>query len=333
MKSFEQIVADIKNRSFAPIYLLHGEEPYFIDAIEDAIESNLLKPEEKEFNQSILYGSETDIGSLQDMAMRYPMFSDYQLIIVREAQKLKQIEQLEAYAEKPARSTILVLCHKYKKLDGRTKFSKNIDKHGLVFESKKLYDNQVSPWITNYIKARGYQIEERASLLLAEYIGADLSRITHEFTKLTINIPPNSTITTDIIECNVGISKEFNVFELSRAMGERDILKANKIAFYLGKNPKENPLVKIVPMLFNYFTRILLYKKFEGSPNATLASVLGVSPFFLKEYTIAAAKYPLVKLYQVVSILREYDLKNKGVGNETADDNELLKEMIYKILH
>lgn len=333
MKTFDQIVADINKRSFAPIYLLHGEEPYFIDVIEDLIEANLLNPEEKEFNQSILYGSETDIGSLQDQAMRYPMFSEYQLIIVREAQKLKQIEQLEAYAERPAKSTILVLCHKYKKLDGRTKFSKNIDKNGVVFESKKLYDNQVSPWITNYIKSRAYQIEEKASLLLAEYIGADLSRITQEFTKLTINIPPNSMITTEIIERNVGISKEFNVFELSRALGERDVLKANKISFYLGKNPKENPLVKIVPMLFNYFTRILLYKNFQGHPSANLASIIGVPPIFLKEYAAASAKYPLEKLFQVISILREYDLKNKGVGNETADDNELLKEMIYKILH
>jgi len=333
MKSFDQIVADINKRQFSPIYLLHGEEPYFIDAIEDLIEANLLKPEEKEFNQAILYGSETDIGILQDQARRYPMFSDYQLIIVREAQKLKQIEQLEAYAEKPAKSTILVLCHKYKKLDGRTKFSKNIDKVGVVFESKKLYDNQISPWISAYIKARGYQIDENASLLLAEYIGADLSRITHEFAKLIINIPPNSRITAEIIERNVGISKEFNVFELSKALGERDVLKANKIAFFLGKNPKENPLVKIVPMLFNYFTRILLYKNFKSYPSATLAGIVGVSPFFLKEYTLAETKYSLEKLFQVISILREYDLKNKGVGNETADDNELLKEMVYKILH
>ncbi|MEI6577475.1 MAG: DNA polymerase III subunit delta [Bacteroidota bacterium] len=333
MKSFDQILTDIKKRDFQPVYLLHGEEPYFIDAIEDQIEGSLLSVAEKEFNQSILYGSEIDAGSLIDQARRYPMFSDYQLIIVREAQKMRQIEQLEAYAEKPVKSTILVLCHKYKKLDGRTRFAKNIDKNGVVFESKKLYDNLVPAWITAYVKAKSYNIEERASQLLAEYIGTDLSRITQEFTKLTINIPANSTITVAIIEKNVGISKEFNIFELSRALGERDVLKSNKIASVLGKNPKENPLVKIVPILFNYFTRILLYKNFQGHPGANLAGIVGVPPIFLKEYANASGKYPIGKLFDVISILREYDLKNKGVGNESADDNELLKEMIYKILH
>jgi DNA polymerase-3 subunit delta len=261
------------------------------------------------------------------------MFSDYQLIIVREAQKLKQIEQLDFYVEKPVKSTVLVLCHKYKKLDGRTKFAKNIDKHGVVFESKKLYDNQIPSWIASFVRAKGYAIDERASIMLAEYIGADLSRITQEFAKLTINIKPGSPITAETIERNVGISKEYNIFELSKALGERDIMKSNRIAWQLGRNPKENPMVKIVPMLFNYFTRILLYKNFQNQPGVNLAAIVGVPPIFLKEYTTASSKYTMDKAIQVISILREYDLKNKGVGNESVEDMELLKEMIHKILH
>jgi len=293
----------------------------------------VLTDAEKGFNQTILYGKDLEPSAIMGNARRFPMMANHQVIIVREAQNIKKIEDLEPYVRNPLNSTILVINYKYKTLDKRKTFPKLIDQKGVLFESKKLYDNQLPVWISSYLKDQQYTVSPQASAMLAEYLGADLSKVANELDKLIISLPAGTQITPDHIEKNIGISKEFNVFELQNALGERDMLRANRIINYFGDNPSNNPVPVVISSLFSYFSKLLNYQFLEDKSQNNVASVLSVHPFFVKTYVSAAKNYPIRKLVEVVSILREYDMKSKGVGNVSATPADLQKEMIYRILH
>ena len=333
MNTFDEILNDLGNRIYAPVYFLFGEEPYFIDAITGYIEANVLSDAEKEFNQSVLYGRDLDIPTLFSYARRYPMMANYQVIILKEAQDLQKIEELQPYTDDPVRSTILVIAYKYGKLDKRKTFYKSLEKNGVVFESKKFYDNQVPSWISEYVARNGYSISTKATHLMAEFLGTDLSKIANEIDKLFINIPVKSEITEALVEKFIGISKDYNAFELQKALGRKDVYKANQIIHYFAANPREEPIVKIIPLLYSFFSKILVYHYLSDKSKNSVASALAVQPFFVTDYQHAATHYTPAKLIQIISILREYDLKAKGVDNISATDGELLKEMVFKILH
>jgi DNA polymerase-3 subunit delta len=331
--TFDQIIGNLKKKIYHPVYFLAGEEPYYIDEISDYIEKNVLSESEKEFNQSVIYGRDTNVPAIISAAKRYPMMSSHQVVIVKEAQYVDKIETMLPYVEKPLDSTLLVINYKYKKVDGRTTFSKQLAKNGVLFESKKFYENQVPAWINDYVKQKGFRISPKATAMLTEFLGTDLSKIVNEISKLILNIPEKAEINETLVEQNIGISKDFNIFELQNALGTRNILKANRIATYFAANPKENPLVKTVIMLFSYFTKIMIYHQLTDKSRNNVASALSVNPNFVKDYEIAARNYNPKKLILIISLLREYDLKAKGVNNISTDDGELLREMLFKILH
>ncbi len=309
-----------------------GEEGYFIDLITNYIADNVLPEQEKAFNQVIMYGKDTNIYTVIDAAKRFPMMSQYQVVIVKEAQHLKDIDKLQFYVEKPLASTILVLAYKYKTLDKRSKLYKAVEKSAVVFESKKLYDRDIPVWINNYLSERGYSVVPAAAAILTEYLGTDLSKIANELNKLVITLPVNERkITLEHVEKNVGISKEYNVFELQNALGEKDILKANRIINYFARNPGANPLVMVISSIYSYFVKVLTYHYIPDKSQA--ASLLKINPYFVRQYESAARKYPAAKIIQIISVLREYDMKSKGVGNTSTSDGDLMREMVYQILH
>lgn len=334
MDEIKQIADAIKSKNLKPIYFLQGDEPYYIDRISDLIAQNILTEEEKSFNQTILYGGDVTINEVISQAKRYPMMAEYQVIIVKEAQQLaKKIEDLAGYAEQPLPSTILVICYKYKTLDGRKKLAKLIKKNGILFESKKLYDNQVPDWIRRILAGKGYKIDDKASLMLAEFLGTDLSKISNELDKLMTLLPKGSTISALTIEENIGISKDYNIFELRNAIGVRDIVKANKIINYFAQNPKTNPLVTTIFLLFAFFTQLLIVHGLPDKSKENVIKVLKVNPFFVGQYQTAAKNYPMRKVAQIISYLNEADAKSKGVGAQALPESDLLKELLFKILH
>ena len=336
--SFEKIMTELKQRKFRPVYFLAGEEPYYIDAVSDYISENALSESEKAFNQTVMYGRDTKVFSLLDAVKRFPMMSSHQVVILKEAQNLKEIDKLQYYLEKPLKSTIFVICYK-DKIDKRLKFFKNFDKlkEVTLLETKKLYENKVQEWINTYLSERGYSIVPIAAALLTEHIGNELSKIINELNKLIVSLPPNEKrITVEHIETNIGISKEYNVFELNKAVGEKNILKANRIIDHFSRNPKarENEPQDVIRTLYsNFFIKLLKYHYLNDKSQSAVASALGVNPFFVRDYESASRKYSAPKIIQIISILREYDLKAKGVGSSSASDGDLMKEMIYKILH
>lgn len=332
MNEAEKIIADIKNRKLKPIYFLMGDEPYYIDLIADCIDKTVLTEDEKGFNQVVLYGRDTTVEDVVANAKRYPMMAEYQVVIVKEAQELsRNIDKLEAYAENPQPTTILVFCYKYKTIDKRKKVTKNIEKNGVLFESKKLYENQVGNWITQALIASGYKIEPKASAMLVEFLGTDLSKISNELDKLKIILPQGTLITAEHIEKNIGISKDYNVFEFRSALGEKNILKANRIAQYFAQNPKDNPITLITSQVFAFYLQLLQYHGLSDKNSANVAKVLKVNPYFVKDYETAARNYPMKKVSAIVAALREIDLKSKGVGANALPPNELLKEMLIAI--
>lgn len=332
MNEAEKIIADIKNRKLKPIYFLMGDEPYYIDLIADCIDKTVLTEDEKGFNQVVLYGRDTTVEDVVANAKRYPMMAEYQVVIVKEAQELsRNIDKLEAYAENPQPTTILVFCYKYKTIDKRKKVTKNIEKNGVLFESKKLYENQVGNWITQALIASGYKIEPKASAMLVEFLGTDLSKISNELDKLKIILPQGTLITAEHIEKNIGISKDYNVFEFRSALGEKNILKANRIAQYFAQNPKDNPITLITSQVFAFYLQLLQYHGLSDKSQGNVAKVLKVNPYFVKDYETAARNYPMKKVSAIVAALREIDLKSKGVGANALPPNELLKEMLIAI--
>ncbi len=332
-KSFDQILSDLKNRKFAPIYLLMGDEAFYIDRITQYIADHVLTADEKSFNQIILYGKDTDATTVDMAARRFPMMSQHQVVIVKEAQDMKKIEDLQFYASSPNPSTILVLAHKHKSYDKKRKLYKAIDDKGVVFESKKLYDNQIPGWIDKYIKEQNYQITPVACSLLSEFLGNDLNKIANEIDKLRISLPQGSQITPEHIEQNIGISKEFNNFELIAAITQRDVLKANRIINYFGSNQKDYPIFVTISSLFGFFSKILLYHFTPDKSDKNLATVLQVNPYFMKDYHTAAKRFIPKKTVEIIGYLREYDLKCKGVNNVSTSPHDLLRELIFKILH
>lgn len=334
MDEVVKIVNDIKNGNVKPIYFLMGEESYYIDRLSDYIEKNVLSEDEKAFNQTILYGRDVSIEDIVSTAKRYPMMAERQVVIVKEAQDLtKTIDKLENYFENPMPSTVLVFCYKYRTLDKRKKLPKLVAKSGVLYESKKLYENQVGDWIKRVLSGKGYVIEPKANAMLVEFLGNDLSKINNELEKLQIILPKNSTITPKHIEDNIGFSKDFNNFELLNALGSKNQLKAYQIVQYFCDNQKANPLVVTTSTVFGFYIKLLKYHGLKDRNPKNVASVLGVNPFFLKDFDIALKNYPMRKVSQIVSFLREIDVKSKGVGANALPQSDLLREMLFKIFN
>lgn len=332
--TFEQILKELKSGQYRPIYFLMGDEPYFIDEITNYISKNVLSEEEKGFNQTTLYGKDVDATAVIHAARRYPMMSQHQVIIVKEAQNIKDIEMLAHYADNPLTSTILVVNYKYKTLDKRKKLYKSIGKAGILFESKKLYDNQIPTWISSFLKSKGFSIDPKASALLAEFLGSDLSKITHEIDKLEIALGEGvKQITAAHIEQNIGISKDYNNFELQKAVLSKDVSKANKIILAFGKNPKDHPIQVTISTLFGYFQKLLAYYYLPDKSKMAVATALKINPFFVSDYVTGARYYNARKVIDVIDLLRTYDMKSKGFDSPTTDSGELLKELIFKIMH
>ena len=334
MDEFLKIVSDIKAGNIKPIYFLMGDEPYFIDKIADYIEKNVLTEDEKSFNQTILYGRDVTIDDIVGAAKRYPMMSEKQVIIVREAQDLSRtIDNIEKYAENPMLSTVLVFCYKYKKIDTRKKVAKVLAKTGLLFDSKRLYDNQIGTWITKILSSKGYTIEAKANAMLVEFLGNDLSKINNELEKLQIILPNGTQITAKHIEDNIGFSKDFNNFELVNALGSKNQLKAYQIVQYFADNPKANPVVVTTSTVFGYFVKILKYHGLKDKNPTNVAKVLAVSPFFLKDYDCGIKNYPMKKVSQIIATIRDIDVKSKGVGSNAIPTHDLFKEMLVKVFN
>lgn len=345
---YNEIIAELKQKIYHPVYVLMGEEPYFIDMVSDYIEANVLDDSEKEFNQSVLYGRDISAADFVGAAKRFPMMSEYQVVMVKEAQSIRDLapkgvkaasskkktpSEFEAYLQNPQPSTILVLCYKYGTIDKRTAIGKLIHQKAVVLTSKKIYDNKVPDWINNYLKGKDYKVGPRASALLTEYLGTDLSKISNELDKLIINLPVGSEITPEHIQQNIGISKDYNIFELQTAIGKKDVMAANRIINYFAANEKAHPMVMSISSLYGYFCKLLKYAYLKDKSPRTVASELGVHPFFVNEYERAGKNYNAVKLRAIFGYLREYDLKSKGVDRGSATEGELLKELVFKILH
>ena len=329
-----QITKDIKAGNIKPIYFFMGEEPYYIDKLTDFIQENILQEHERDFNQTIIYGRDTTIEEVVSNAKRYPMMADRQVVIVREAQELSRyIDKLESYVENPQPTTVLVFAYKYKTLDKRKRVTKLLEKFGVVFESKKLYDNQVGDWIKRVLSGQGYAIEPKASSILVEFLGTDLSKISNELDKLKIILHKGHTITAKDIEENIGFSKDFNNFELRSALGEKNQLKSYQIVDYFAQNPKDHPLVVTTGMVFSYFSQLLQYHGLKDKSKFNVAKELKINPFFVKDYELAARNYPMRKVSAIVGTLRDIDVKSKGVGAASMTQHDLLKEMLINIFN
>jgi DNA polymerase-3 subunit delta len=332
--TYEEIISDLKKRIFKPVYFLAGEESYYIDLIVSYIETNILPEDEKAFNQIIVYGDDTNIPAIIDTARRFPMMASHQVVIIKEAQNLKKIEDLVIYLEKPLLSTLLVFSYKYKTLDKRTKLFKTLENSGLYFESAKVRDYLIPGWIERYLMTKGIKTDPNASAMLTEYLGTDLHKIVNELDKLIITLPAGKPlITTALIEKNIGISKDYNNFELQKAIGEKNILKANMIVQYFAGNPKDNPIMLSIASLFGFFSKLLTYHYLTDKSKNNVASALKVNPFFVKDYENAGAKYNVSKTVQIISLLRTFDMKSKGYGDAGTEHGDLLKELVYRILH
>lgn len=330
---YKQILNNLSKKIYAPVYLLCGEEPYYIDLISDAIEDSVLNEYEKEFNQTVLYGRDSDYSKVVEHAKRYPMMASHQVVIVKEAQDMRSIDELVSYVDKPLNSTILVLCYKHKKYDKRKSLAKLVDKKGVYFESGKIYADKVAAWVSDYVLSKDYKVTPKAAILLGDFLGTDLSKVANEINKLFISLPKGSTIDEKIIEQNIGISKDYNFFEFQDAMASRNIEKANRIVNYFNSNPKENPLVKIVILLFSFYSKAVVCASLPDKSPSSISAALGIVPFLTKDYVKVLNNYSFEKLTSVISILREFDLKSKGVDIGSTSSTDLMSEMVFRILH
>lgn len=329
------ILLELKEKKYRPIYYLMGDEPYYIDLISDYIMDHVLSETEKEFNLTVVYGADVDISTIINTAKRYPMMSDYQVVIVKEAQAIQRMEELSYYLQKPLQSTILVICHKHGSIDRRKKLAAEIEKVGVLFESKKIKDTQLPAFIASYMKRKGVDMDPKATAMLADFVGADLSRLTGELEKLIITLPTGQKrITPEQIERNIGISKDYNNFELRSAIVEKDILKANKIIKYFEENPKTNPLQMTLAVLFNFFSNLMLAYYAPEKTEQGVAAMLGLKVSFqARDYIAAMKRYSGVKTMQIIGEIRYADAKSKGVKNSSMSDGEILRELVFTILH
>lgn len=333
--TYEEIARDLKNRIYKPVYYLMGEETYYIDKISEYIAQTVLTDEEKEFNLTVMYGADTEVATIINAAKRYPMMSEYQVVIVKEAQSVKKMEELSFYLQKPLQSTILVLCHKHGTIDRRKKLAAEIEKVGVLFESKKIKDAQLPGFIASYLKRKSVDIEPKASEMMAEFVGTDLSRMAGELEKLVITLPQGTRrVTPEHIEKNIGISKDYNVYELRAALVAKDVLKANTIIHYFAQNPKANPIQQTLGGLFGFFSNLMLAYYAPEKTEQGIAAQLGLrSTWQAREYITAMRNYSGVKVMQIIGEIRYCDARSKGVGNSSLSDADLLRELIYKILH
>ena len=336
---YRTIINDISNRKYKPVYFFQGEEPYYIDVISNYMAEHLLTEDEKQFNQDILYGQDTDIRQIINLARSFPINSQYRVIIVKEAQKIASMDDLSYYLQKPANSTILVFCHKYKKLDARKKVTKDLEAMKALYTFDKLYDSQVPDFIESYLRDRGMSVDPKAKLIIADYLGNDLQKVANELDKLLTSKPADcKTITCDMVERNVGISKDFNAFELLNALFARNVSKTNLIAFHMSKS-KSFSIIPTITTLFSSFSNLMVYYYIPNLPGCNykseqeVANELKIKPFFVRQYKEAAANFKPKKVMEIISLLRTYDAMAKGVGNSSANDGDLLKELVYKILH
>ncbi len=335
----EAILEKLKKRDFAPVYFLQGDESYYIDLLTDFIEAHALPEHDKGFNQVVCYGKDVNMGTVITQARRFPMMAERQVVIVKEAQEISDLQReegqklLESYVQNPLPSTILVLAHKHKTLDGRKSLAKTIDKQAVLVDAKKLYDNKLPDWVVFYVKDKGYRIQLPAAQLLADYIGNDLSRLSNEIDKLMLNIPAQAEINADHIQKYVGISKEYNVFELQAALIQRNVFKANQIIHYFESNPKSNPAIMVVVTLFGFFSKVLLAHASTDRTEAGLAGALGINPFFAKDYLTAIRNYPFEKVLKIIHYLRIADLQCKGVEAGHISEGDILRELVFKVLH
>lgn len=337
--AYKDIERNILNHIYHPVYLLHGTEPYFIDLISSIIQNNVLDKNEIEFNLTILYGKDISASELVTHARRYPMVSNFQVVIIREAQDLQgfppkdENHPLFKYLENPLSSTLLVFCHKYKKIDKRSKFYKTIEKKGIVLESEKLYEDKIPAWATEYLSSKNVKINPKAALLTCEHLGNDLSKIANELDKLLINIPSGGKVDIEEVEKYIGVSKDYNAFELQNAIGKRDHTHTFKILKYFEANPKEHPFVVNITILFQYFSKLMIYHSLTDKSKQTVASQLGVHPFFVNDYVNAARNFKSNQLKKIFHLLNEYDLRSKGVTNQSTSESELMKEVVLKIFN
>ncbi|NDV67834.1 DNA polymerase III subunit delta [Dysgonomonas sp. 25] len=333
--TFEQLKSDILARRFKPVYLLMGEESYYIDELTDLLINTILPEEERDFNQTILYGRDTDVRTLITSARAFPMMSEYQVIVVKEAQDMSKLDDLSIYVQNPLASTILVLNYKNGTYDKRKKLSAEINKHGVIFESAKIPDYKMAGFIGSFVQTKGLTIDGKSAQMLADYLGNDLKKIANELDKLLLAMPQGSKqITAELIEQNIGISKDYNNFELLKSVVQKDIVKMNQIADYFEKNPKNNPYILTLTVLFNFFSNLMICYWAKDKSEQGLANELGLrSSFQAKDYVMGVRNYNAFKCMEIVSLLRNYDAKGKGVGNVSTPDGELLKELLYKITH
>jgi len=332
--TFEQVMSDLRRKAYKPIYLLMGEEAYYIDKISDYIQSTVLDESQREFDLTVVYGKDTDLVTIINAAKRYPMMSPFQVVIVKEAQSIKDWEPMQYYLTNPSQTTILVFAYKYGSPDKRKKWVLDISKVGVVFESEKLRDYEMGAWINAYSRSKNVTVDVKAIQMLTEFLGTDLSKVANEMDKLLLTKPANTTIITpEQVEKNIGISKDFNVFELQDALIERNILKANRIIRYFADNKKNNPLVMVLPQLFTLFSNLMIYHYLKDKSQMTVASELKIIPFFVKKYEMAAKNYGAWKTMNIISWIRETDARSKGVDSNGVEDGELMKELVFKILH
>ena len=332
--SYEQILTDLRKKVYSPVYFLMGEEPYYIDVLSDFIQNNVLNETEKEFDQTILYGKDVDINIVINAAKRYPMMGTHQVLIVKEAQLIKDWDNLVHYLSKPLKSTILVFCYKYGTPDKRKKWVLELNKVATVYESSKLRDYEVGSWISKYCKSKNVAIDEKAAAMLSDFLGTDLSKLVHELEKLVLTKPAGTqSITPELVEKNIGISKDFNVFELQAALINRDVLKANRIIHYFSENKKANPMVLVLAQLFKFFSELMLYHYLPDKSQGAVASELKINPYFVKDYQKASQVFGAWKTMNIISFIRDTDSRYKGIDNPSTDEGDLLKELIFKILH
>ena len=330
----KQLKDSLKAGNYMPVYLLTGEENYFIDLISDFIEENIVEETLRDFDQTVLYGRDTDMRTVISYAKQFPMMSPVKLVLVKEAQdiNIKEWDLLAEYLEHPLSQTLLVFCYRHKKLDKRSKAYKAINSKGYIFEHAKLYDSQIPDWIGTFVNQHGHTITQKGSVMIAESIGNDLGRIANELSKVFISLNPGDVINEDIIERNIGISKDYNVFELQKAIGRRDVLQCNRIVNHFAANPKDNPIQMVLPSLYGYFIKVMIYHQLQDKNQA--ASALKANPYFVRDYATAASNYPLGKLASCIGYLNDADLRSKGIRNAgTVTDGELLKELVFKIIH
>ena len=331
--NYKEIITSISNKDLQPVYFLMGNEPYYIDKLSDEFAKNLLSAEQQEFNQVTLYGKDTTTEQIIAESKQFPFGSEKRVVIIKEGQQLKNIEVLDSYLDNPQPSTVLVISYKGKSIDKRKKFGRNLAKKCVVFESNKLYNDKIPTWISSYVNEQGYTIDNSATAVLAEYLGSDLSKITNELDKLMLVLKKEEQITTKLIEYHIGISKDYNVFELQNALGKKDVVKTNQIINHFAKNTKNHHIVPVLSTLFSFFQKIMVYHFLEDKSSRSAASALKVNPFFVSQYQTAARNYNKQQLFSIFKYLKEYDLKSKGVNNKSTNQRGLLKELTFKILH